>query len=232
MPLVLGIIPARGGSKGIPKKNIALLAGRLLIEYTFDAAKGSKLIDRLILTTDDEEIAEVGRKNGIEIPFIRPKELAADDTPTLPVIKHAVDFMENEFKYMPDMIVILQPTAPLRKARHIDEALNLLINSDADSIVSVVEVPHQYNPYFIMEITDGKLSFYRKEGLNFTRRQDLPKTYSRNGAVYAFRLKTLKEKNSIYGDKCLPYIMDFSESINIDSLDDLRIAELFIKKAP
>lgn len=230
MPLILGIIPARGGSKGIPKKNIALLAGRLLIEYTFDAAKGSKLIDRLILTTDDEEIAEVGRKNGIEIPFIRPKELAADDTPTLPVIKHAVNFMENEFKYMPDMIVILQPTAPLRKARHIDEALNLLINSDADSIVSVVEVPHQYNPYFIMEITDGKLSFYRKEGLNFTRRQDLPKVYARNGAIYALRKRTFSQNKSLYGNFCLPYIMKFEESINIDSIYDLKIAEMFIRE--
>lgn len=228
MPEVLGIIPARGGSKGIPQKNIALLAGRPLIEYTFDAAKESKLIDRLIITTDNEEIADLAKKNNVEVPFLRPKELARDDTPTLPVIKHAVDFMEGKLGYVADIIIILQPTAPLRKARHIDEALNLLINSDADSIVSVVKVPHQYNPYFTMKIMDDKLSFYKKEGIGLTRRQDLPKTYSRNGAIYALRRKTLTEKKSIYGDRCIPYIMKYEESINIDSIYDLKVAEMFI----
>lgn len=230
MPKVLGIIPARGGSKGIPKKNIAALGGKPLIEYTFKAAKDSKLIDRLILSTDSKEIAEVGKENNVEVPFIRPKELSMDETPTLPVIKHAVDFMRDKLKYSADIILILQPTAPLRKPKHIDEALHLLINSDADSTVSVVEVPHQYNPFFTMKIDDGKLSFYKQEGTKLTRRQDLPKSYSRNGAIYALRLETLNVKESLYGDKCLPYIMEFSESINIDSKYDLSIAGLFLKK--
>lgn len=228
IPKVLGIIPARSGSKGIPKKNIALLAKRPLIEYTFDAARGSKLINRFILSTDSEEIAAVGRKNNIEVPFLRPKELSRDETPTLPVIKHALSFMKDNLEYFAEIILILQPTAPLRKAKHIDEALDLLIKSEADSIVSVVEVPHQYNPHFIMKIKDGGLSFYKKDGIDFTRRQDLPKVYSRNGAIYAIKVGPFLKENSLYGKKCLPYIMDFNESINIDTLNDFYIAESFL----
>lgn len=227
---VLAIIPARGGSKGIPKKNIYSLTGKPLIEYTFDAAKGSKLINRTILSTDDNEIAEVGRRNKIEVPFIRPKELAEDNTPTLPVIKHAVEFLESKQNYTADIILLLQPTAPLRKSYHIDEALGLLINNpDADSVVSITEVPHQYNPYFVMKIEDGLLRFYHSESAKYTRRQDLPDVYSRNGAIYAFYLKTLKDKNSIYGDTCLPYVMSFEESVNIDNAYDLKIAEMFLQ---
>ncbi len=230
MHRILAIIPARGGSKGIPRKNITPLAGRPLIAYTFEAARSSKLINRIILSTDDDEIAEVGRRNGIEVPFIRPRELAEDNTPTLPVIKHAVEFLESKQNYTADIIVILQPTTPLRKSYHIDEALTLLINNpDADSVVSVTEVPHHYNPYFVMKIEDELLKFYNSESVKYTRRQDLPKVYSRNGAIYAFWLKTLKDKNSIYGDICLPYVMDFEKSVNIDSVYDIKIAEYILK---
>lgn len=226
---ILAIIPARGGSKGIPRKNIFPLYGKPLIEYTFEAAKGSKLINRIILSTEDSEIAETGRKNGIDVPFMRPKELSEDNTPTLPVIKHAVEFVEREQNYFADIIVILQPTAPLRKSYHIDEALTLLINNpDVDSVVSVTEVPHQYNPYFVMKIEDGLLKFYNSESAKYTRRQELPKVYSRNGAIYALRLETLNKKNSLYGDTCLPYVMSFEESANIDTIHDIKIAERFL----
>ncbi|MFA4932782.1 MAG: acylneuraminate cytidylyltransferase family protein [Caldisericia bacterium] len=230
MPNVLAVIPARGGSKEIPRKNIFSLSGRPLIEYTFEAAKGSKLINRTIVSTDDNEIAEVGRRNGIDVPFMRPKELAEDNTPTLPVIRHAVEFIEKEHGYKPDIVMLLQPTAPLRKSHHIDEALRLLMNNpDADSVVSVTEVPHQYNPYFVMKIEDDLLKFYNEDAIKYTRRQGLPKAYSRNGAIYAFRLETLNEKNSLYGDTCLPYIMSFEESVNIDSVYDFKIAEMLLR---
>lgn len=229
---ILAIIPARGGSKGIPKKNISPLAGKPLIEYTFNSAKGSKLIDKMVLSTDDDEIAESGRKNGIEVPFMRPKELADDNTPTLPVIKHTVEFLERRQNYTADIIILLQPTAPLRKYHHIDEALSLLINNpDADSVVSVAEVPHQYNPYFVMKIEEGLLKFYNSESARYTRRQDLPQVYSRNGAIYAFWLKTLKNKDSIYGEICLPYVMDFEESVNIDSIYDYKMAEILLDQS-
>lgn len=227
---ILAIIPARGGSKEIPRKNIFPLSGKPLIEYTFEAAKGSKLINRTIVSTDDNEIAEVGRRNGIDVPFMRPKELAEDNTPTLPVIRHAVEFMGKEHSYKPNIVMLLQPTAPLRKSHHIDEALGLLMNNpDADSVVSVTEAPHQYNPYFVMKIEDGLLKFYNEDAIKYTRRQSLPKAYSRNGAVYAFRLETLDKKNSLYGDTCLPYVMSFEESVNIDTMYDLMMAEMFLR---
>ncbi|RJP57877.1 MAG: acylneuraminate cytidylyltransferase family protein [Deltaproteobacteria bacterium] len=227
---ILAVIPARGGSKEIPRKNIFSLSGKPLIEYTFDVAKGSKLINRIIITTDDNEIAELGKRNGIDVPFMRPKELAEDNTPTLPVIRHAVEFMGKEHSYKPDIVMLLQPTAPLRKSHHIDEALGLLMNNpDADSVVSVTEVPHQYNPYFVMKIEKGLLKFYNEDAIKYTRRQSLPKVYSRNGAIYAFRLETLNEKNSLYGDTCLPYVMSFEESANIDTMYDLMMAEMLLR---
>ena len=227
---VLATICARGGSKGIPGKNIRLLGGKPMIVYTIEVARRCKAIERVIVSTDDTEIARIARASGAEIPFMRPKELAEDNTPTLPVVRHAVEFLEREQNYTADIVVVLQPTAPLRKTYHIDEALNLLINNPgADSIVSVMEVPHQYNPYFVMKIEDDLLKFYNEDAIKYTRRQSLPKAYSRNGAIYAFRLETLNKKNSLYGDTCLPYVMSFEESANIDTMYDLMMAEIFLR---
>lgn len=230
---ILAIIPARGGSKTIPKKNIKPLLGRPLIGYTFDSAKKSKLITRIILTTDDEEIGNLGRKNSVEVPFLRPKELAEDTTPTLPVLIHAINFLKNKENYYPDYIILLQPTVPLRTENHIDEALKILIKSKKDSIVSVTEIPSHFNPQWQLDIQDNKLVFFlNKEkslGKIITRKQDLPKTYYRNGAIYAFPTKTLMEKNSLYGDECVPYIMPEESSVNIDTLKEFLIAELILK---
>lgn len=230
---ILAIIPARGGSKTIPKKNIKPLLGRSLIEYTFDSAKRSRLITRIILTTDDEEIMKIGKRNDIEVPFLRPKELAEDKTPTLPVLVHTVNFLKEKENYYPDYIVLLQPTTPLRTERHIDEALKILIKSKKDSVVSVTEVPSHYNPHWQLKIIDNRLVFFLDEkkslGGVITRKQDLPKTYYRNGAIYAFPTKTLMEKNSLYGDECIPYLMSEEDSINIDTLKEFLIAELMLK---
>lgn len=227
----LAVVPARGGSKSIKLKNLAPLCGRGLIEYTFEAAKGSELLDRVVLSTDSEQIAAVARACGVEVPFMRPAELAGDDCPTLPVIRHAVEFLQREDDYRPDYIVILQPTSPLRTARHIDEALTLLIDSGADSVVSVIEVPHQFNPCSVMELQDDRLVPFMPDSEQYNLRQHKPVFYARNGAaVYAFRYETLFEKNSIYGDDCRPYFMSPDESVDIDEPLDLEIAELLLTR--
>ncbi len=226
---VLAVIPARGGSKGIPRKNIKLLAGRPLIEYSIRAALESKMVDRVIVTTDDEEIMRVAAESGAEVPFRRPAELAKDDTPALPVIKHAVRHMEQAQGYRPDYIVLLQPTSPLRTSHHVDEALKALVASDADSLVSVIEVPHQFSPFSIMEFDGRLLRPYLQYSEANNLRQLKPKFYARNGAaIYAFSRTCLLEKGSIYGEKILPYFMARDVSWDIDEPLDWEIAEIIM----
>ena len=228
---VLSIIPARSGSKGIPKKNIHPLCGKPLIAWTIEAANRSKYISRTILTSDSDEIIEVAQRYGVEAPFVRLKELAKDDTPSLPVIQHAVNWLKENEDYTPDYIVLLQPTSPLRTSRHIDEALEKIINSDANSIVSVVKAPHQYNPYSIMEMKDGFLKPFLQYDEQKNIRQLKPVFYARNGAaIYAFTYECLMKKNSIFGDKILGYEMSREESVDVDDMLDMRICELLIKK--
>ena len=221
---ILGIIPARGGSKGIPGKNIRKLAGHPLLEYTVNAAKASKIIDRLILSTDSEEIADVGRILGIEVPFIRPGELAKDDTPMVPVLEHAVASLE-QLGWSPDIVVLLQPTAPLRKGQHIIDAVTMLRTSKCDSVASVVEVPRHYSPDYVMRIEDGKLVNFLAEGYNFTRRQEARPAYSRDGTVYVVRRDVIVNTHSLYGKDCRPLIIPNNESINIDTIEDWESAE-------
>jgi CMP-N-acetylneuraminic acid synthetase len=228
---ILAIIPARGGSKGIPGKNMVMLAGYPLIEYTFEAAQRSKYLTRIVLSTDDEMIAGLAKKNSIEVPFIRPGHLAQDDTPMLPVIRDLLSKLRKREEYVPDYIMILQPTSPLRSARHIDEAIEKLIASGTDSIVSVVELPHNFNPYSIMKLEDGMLKPFLQYEENRNLRQLKPKFYARNGAaIYAFRNTVLLEKSSIYGDTCIPYFMRPEESVDIDGEFDLFMAESIISK--
>ncbi len=227
----LAVIPARGGSKTIPKKNIKHLCGRPLIEYTFDAAKASGLLGRVLVSTDDEQIARIARRNKIEVPFLRPASLAKDDSPTLPVIQHAVVFLQDNENYRPDYVVILQPTSPLRTETHIDEAIQILIDTGADSVVSVTEVPHQYNPCSIMKIEQGRLLSFMKGTEAYTRRQLKPVVYARNGAaIYALKYETLIKKNSLYGDDCRPYLMSKADSVDIDDSTDFEFAELILSR--
>lgn len=223
MPTVLGLIPARGGSKGIPGKNIRLLNGKPLLYYTVQSARESGLVDRLILTTDSTEIAMVGRDLGIEVPFIRPAHLAQDDTPMLLVIEHALHFLEAE-GWQPDIILLLQPTAPLRRAAHIQTAVHKLIDEKCDSVVSVVEVPLHYVPDFVLRLEDGKLKPFLDAPLA-TRRQDARPAYSRDGTIYAFWRDVLFHKHSIYGDDCRPLFIPENQSCNLDTADDWREAE-------
>jgi len=228
---VLGLIPARGGSKGIPGKNIAILAGRPLLAYTCEAALGSNLLTRVVLSTDDAEIAQVGCDCGVEVPFLRPGELARDDTPSLAVAQHAVRWLIEHEAWTPDVLLLLQPTSPLRRARHLDEALECMAQAGADTVVSVVEVPHCFSPYSIMRLRDGRLEDFWREPTPFDPfcRQNLPVLYARNGpAVLATRVKVMIERQSFYGQTIVPYIMTEEESVDIDTFFDLRLAEWLI----
>lgn len=227
---VLAIIPARGGSKSIPRKNLIYLAGKPLIKYTVDAVKKSKLVTRIILTCDNDEIIDYCKDQGIEIPFKRPSKLAQDTSSTISAIKHAVKFLEKNESYIPDYIMILQPTSPLRTAQHIDESLIKLINSNADSIVSIIKVPHQFNPYSVMKLKDKYLIPFLSYDENKNNRKLKPIFYGRNGAaIYVFSYNCLIKKNSIYGDRILPYFMKKEESIDIDDELDLKFAEVILK---
>lgn len=220
---ILGIIPARGGSKGIPNKNLAVVCGRPLLAYTADAAKSSTRLTRTIVSTDDERVAECARSLGLEVPFMRPPALAADDTPMLPVLQHALDAMRAD-GFDADVIVLLQPTSPLRRAEHIDAAVDWLLRVRGDSVVSVVEVPHQFSPTSVMRVDAGLLKPFL-DGPAATRRQDKPRLYARNGpAVLAVRAKVV-DGGSLYGTETWPLVMTAEESVDVDTPSDLKFLE-------
>jgi len=222
--LILGIVPARAGSKGVPGKNISLLAGRPLLDYTVRAAHESGVIDRLILSTDSEEIADIGRTCGLEVPFLRPADLAADDSPMLSVVEHALKTLERS-GWHPQVIIVLQPTSPLRRPDHISDAVRLLRDTNADSVASVIELPLHMSPDYVMKINEGHLKPFLAHGSKITRRQDARLAYVRDGTVYAFWRRTIVEQHSLYGQDCKPLVLPSSESITIDTFEDLAEAE-------
>jgi CMP-N-acetylneuraminic acid synthetase len=225
---VLGVVPARGGSKAIPHKNVVAVAGRPLLAYTADAASHSRRLTRVVVSTDDEEIAAVARALGLEVPFLRPSSLAADDTPMLPVLQHAAAEMARA-GFAADAVVLLQPTSPLRRAEHIDAAVDLLEASGADSVVSVTEVPHQFSPLSVMRLDGDRLRPYL-DGATVTRRQDKPRLYARNGpAVLAVRRRVL-DAGSLYGNDCRPLVMDPADSVDVDVPADLALVEQMLSK--
>jgi CMP-N,N'-diacetyllegionaminic acid synthase len=217
--LVLGLVPARSGSKGVPGKNVRPLAGHTLLEYTARAARESGVLDRVILSTDSPEIADAGRRAGLEVPFMRPAALAADDTPMVPVIQHALAETARS-GWSPEIIVLLQPTSPLRRPDHIRDAVKLLRETQADSVVTVVEVPRHLSPDYVMRIDEGRLKPFLPGGARLTRRQDARPAYSRDGTVYAFRRATIEHFGGIYGDDCRPLLIDSRDSLSIDSPAD------------
>jgi CMP-N-acetylneuraminic acid synthetase len=221
---VLGLVPARGGSKGVPGKNVRLLAGHTLLEYTARAARESGVLDRVVLSTDSPEIADAGRRAGLEVPFMRPVMLAADETPMVPVIEHALTEVSRD-GWSPDIVVLLQPTSPLRRPDHIRDAVALLRDTGADSVITVVEVPRHLSPDYVMRIAGGRLEPFLPDGARVTRRQDARPAYSRDGTVYAFRRSTIEKTGGIYGDDCRPLLIDARDSLSIDSPADWDAAE-------
>jgi CMP-N-acetylneuraminic acid synthetase len=227
---VLGIITARGGSKGIPGKNLKLLAGKPLLAYTVDTARRSGALDRVILSTEDEAIATAGRDMGCDVPFIRPLDLAQDDTPHLPVIQHATRWMRERINYRPDAVMILQPTSPLRTAEDIAASVALLATSGADSVLSVNEVPVHAHPMRTLRLdaTGHAVLFVSGDPVRkrINRRQDLPPAWVMNGAIYACRTEVLFDAEpSLYGTRVVAYRMPAERSISIDDLEDWHAAE-------
>lgn len=269
---VLGLIPARGGSKGIPRKNIKLLGGKPLLEYTAEAAIQSKSLTRVVLSTDDEEIADLGRRLGLEVPFFRPAELARDGTPTLPVVQHAIRFLEAGSQrpgtgiqppesseagdcsdhhttddeqpatcnQQPatsnqnfDIICLLQPTSPLRTATTIDACVELLIISEADTVITVLPVPAEHNPHWVYFSTEGGwLRLSTGEVTPIPRRQDLPPAWHREGSVYVVRRDIVMRHNTLFGPHVIGSPVDPSWSVNLDTVDDWERAESMLRHIP
>lgn len=225
---ILGIIPARGGSKGVPDKNIKVLDGKPLLAYTVEAAKNSKLIDRVVLSSNDDEIIEIAKNLNLEVPFKRPDLLAQDNSGSLEVVQYAVDYFEKNNKFY-DAVLLLQPTSPFREKGFIDEAIQKFINSKADALVSVLPVPHQYNPHWVFEEDQvGYLKISTGETQIVKRRQELPPAYFRDGSIYITKTGIIKE-GSFYGGK-LTYIKSNPELyVNIDSIEDWNKAEKLAK---
>lgn len=227
---ILGIIPARVGSKGVPRKNIKLLGNKPLLQYTSDIALKSTLLTKVILSSDDDEIMRVGKQLGLEVPFKRPANLAADKTPTLLVINHALEYYRSlgeEF----DAVCLLQVTSPFRTVSFLDDALQKFIKSNSDSLVSVQKVPHEYNPHWTFEVnTNGNLKMATGEKEIISRRQELPEAYHRDGSIYITKTTIIEDSNSLYGSE-----ISFIESpkefyVNIDTMEDWKTAELLLKK--
>ncbi len=225
---VLGLIPARGGSKGVPRKNIKLLAGKPLIQYTIEAALEARLLSKVIISTDDAEIAEVAVKLGVEVPFLRPKELAEDKTPTLPAIVHALNFMEGLGEEY-DAVCLLQPTSPVRQKGDIDNCILIMQEKNADSVISMAEVPTEYNPHWVY--FPDKEGYYRLstgEENPIPRRQELPPAYHREGSIYLSKTDIILNHNSLFGKKVVGYTIKNRPVINIDTLEDWAEAEKFM----
>jgi len=229
---VLGVITARGGSKGIPGKNVKLLNGKPLLSYTLTAALNSKYLDRVVVSSDSKKILDVAKKCGGESVILkRPKNLAKDGTPSLPVVKHAVREVENKMGQKFDYIALIQPTTPFLNSKDIDNVVKILIKNKARTVVSVCEVND--HPTRIKKIVNGKLIQYCKNlSETAVRRQDLPIAYKRNAGIYANTRKAVMDNNILYGfnGNCLPYIMPKERSVDINTINDFYLAEIIAKQ--
>jgi CMP-N-acetylneuraminic acid synthetase len=217
---VLGIIPARGGSKGVPRKNIKMLCGKPLVAYTIESALCARKLARTVLSTEDQEIAEVGMSYGIDVPFLRPREFSEDSSPTLPVIQHVLEMLDREGEHF-DAVCLLQPTSPLRRSVDIDNCILLLERNGADSVVSVLPVPPEHNPYWVYWKSEGgRMSLAMGDDEPIPRRQDLPAAFHREGSVYVTRTHVVTAYGSLYGEHVLGYEMLPEFSSNIDTPED------------
>ena len=223
---MIAIVPARGGSKGLPNKNILSLAGKPLILWTIEAAQNSKYIDRIILSTDDKAIADICRPTGIDIPFMRPIDLAKDNSLAIDNYIYTINRLNSEHGFDIEECVVLQPTSPLRKSEDIDGSIELFKKKNADSVVSYTEEHHpiEWHKYITNE---GKFeNIFENKLLN---RQDIKKSYYPNGAIFVFNYKLIKQ-NKYYNENSYAYIMPRKRSIDIDTIDDFEYAEYLINR--
>lgn len=221
---VLAIIPARGGSKGLPRKNVLMAMGRPLIAWTISAARESSAIDQVVLSSDDDEIMEAAKMWGCEVPFRRPPELASDTSTSIDVVLHALDQLPGY-----DFVVLLQPTSPLRTSADIDAAFALIMSSGAPSCVSVCEV--EQSPYWMYRLKEnGQLEKLIPEAIGVTRRQELPLVYTLNGAIYIAQINWLRKTKSFLGDGCIAYQMPRERSNDIDNAEDFEVFRNKVEK--
>ena len=223
-PDILGVIPARAGSRGIPGKNIRDLAGKPLIAYSIAAGLTSLLIDRLVVSTDSEEIAALAREYGAGVPFLRPPELSGDDTPMMPVLKHALDRLEEEGSLF-SAVACLQPTSPLRSGQHVDDAIRLFLDRECSYLVSVCRVTE--SPYWMLDVEDGIGKPFMEGGWKHTSRQSLPRLYRLNGAIQVIEKEVVKRCLSLPENPCV-YEMPERYSVDIDTELDWKVAEAFL----
>ncbi|WP_405369159.1 cytidylyltransferase domain-containing protein [Nonlabens sp. Asnod2-A12] len=225
---MIAIIPARGGSKGLIGKNIKLLAGKPMIAYTVEAALNSKHISEVIVSTDDPNIAKIAKQFGAQVPYLRPDNLATDSSRSIDVLNYVIDRFDQENVTNVRNLVVLQPTSPLRKSHHIDEAIELFINKNADSVISYCKESHSI--FWHKEIKDDGKFVNIFEGDFLKNRQDIKTTYYPNGAIYVFK-RDLLIKNKYYSERSYGYVMDRSSSIDIDDIDDFNYAHFLMTKA-
>jgi N-acylneuraminate cytidylyltransferase/CMP-N,N'-diacetyllegionaminic acid synthase len=225
---ILGVIPARGGSRGIKNKNSKDLLGKPLIAHTIEVGKESGVFDRLIVTTDSPALRALAVDHGAEVPFLRPPELAQDETPAIDPILHALTWLEQHDGYLPTFVMMLQPTSPLRLASDIQGAVALMEDRCPDSVVSVCEATH--HPFWMKRIThEGALVDFMEASDRPLRRQDLPPVFALNGAIFFTRTEVLFSHRSFYGPTTLPLIMPRERSVDVDDPSDLRLAALLLK---
>ncbi len=224
---IIGIIPARGGSKGIPRKNIIRIAGKPLIAWTIESAQKSRFLSRIIVSSDDSEILFVAKKYNAEI-IKRPKKYATDRISIEATIIHALDYLKRKEKYIPDIIIILQPTSPLRTSDDIDKAIKFFIKNKAGAMISIMEGDNKYLKSFFMEkwILRGIVN----NKFPFTNRQALPKIYMPNGALYIIREKEFRKNKGLFSKRTFGFIMDKERSIDLDNSEDVPAIETFLKK--
>lgn len=226
---MIAIIPARGGSKGLPGKNIKLLNGLPLIAHSILAAKNSKHINKVVISTDSEEIAEICKKYGAEVPFLRPAELATDTALAIDNYIYTIEELQKLYKKEISEIVVLQPTSPLRTTEDIDNSIEIYLKNNADSVISMVEMVHP--PIWAKKITDkGTIVEYFKNENGFKNRQDIEKAYIPNGAIFILKYSLIKNKYSYYSENTHPYIMPLNRSADIDTQFDFDLAEFLINK--
>ena len=230
---ILGVIPARAGSKGVPQKNTKMLSGKPLLAWTIDEAKKSKLIDRLILSTEDEKIAKVGRSFGVDVPFKRPKELADDKTHTPEILIHAVNEVQKIDGTVYDIIVLLQPTVPFRKAKHIDMSIEQFLSDKLESLITVKK--QDYPPWWMFKLENNKLTtvfeYDKNKNVFNMERQEFPSVYKPNGSVYVTKSNLLRENKQLVNPKSCGYLVIEDEfQVNIDTLLDFNVAEAIAKR--
>ena len=224
---VLAIIPARGGSKDLPRKNILKLKGDPLVAWSIKASLNSRYITQTIVSTDDDEISDIAKNNGAHV-INRPKKLSSDTATSISVVRHAIEFLKAKNEVY-DIVILLQPTSPLRTSKHIDSAYEYFMKSDAESLISVIEIDNKCLKSFIKKSEDGYIEAISNNEYAFTRRQDLPLTYLSNGAIYIVTIPELLKNNSFYTEKTIEYLMDEFSSIDIDSHEDLAKAESILR---